>query len=396
MGVYTEYLDRNLDFESLCTERKAQLKRISTIRGGREILVYAADFNKSQAAAISINYSDILPFNDQLSNLRGKKEGKQLDLILETPGGSGEAAEDMVRVLRDRFDDIAVIIPGWAKSAGTLMTMAADEILMGAASALGPIDAQLTWQGKVFSADALLEGLEKIKEEVKLANVLNKAYIPILQGISPGEIQSARNALKFAETLVTEWLAKYKFKDWNRHSTTGAAVTPEEKTKRAEEIGIALRDHGTWLTHGRSLKIQDLRGLRLKITDYSEIPDLNDAITRYYTLLQMTFASNVYKVVETSESQIYRFLLPQAAHESPKKAKAEGKAVVDVECLKCNTTHKIQANIGKPQPLEEGCIAFPADNKLNCTKCGNLLDLLELRRQLEGQAKGKLVSEIQS
>lgn len=144
------------------------------------------------------------------------------------------------------------------------------------------------------------------------------------------------------------------------------------------------------------MKIQDLRGLRLKITDYSENPDLNDAITRYYTLLQMTFASNVYKVVETSASQIYRFLLPQGPTESPKQAKTEGKAIVEVQCLKCNTTHKIQANIGKTHPLEPGCIAFPTDNKLNCTKCGNLLDLLELRRQLEGQAKGKVVSELQA
>ena len=143
MGVYSEYLDKNLDFESLCAERKAQLKKISHIREGRDVLVYAADLNKSNAA-ISINYSDVLPFNDQLANLKSQK----LDLILETPGGSGEAADDMVRVLRDRYDDIAVIVPGWAKSAGTLMTMAADEILMGKASALGPIDAQLTWQGE--------------------------------------------------------------------------------------------------------------------------------------------------------------------------------------------------------------------------------------------------------
>jgi hypothetical protein len=386
VGVYSEYLDRNLDFESLCAERKKQLKRISGYRNGRDILVYAADLNKSNAA-ISISYSDVLPFNDQLSNLKGKK----LDLILETPGGSGEAAEDMVRVLRDKYEDVAVIVPGWAKSAGTLMTMAADEILMGKASALGPIDAQLSWQGKVFSADALIEGLDKIKEEVG-TGVLNKAYIPILQGISPGEIQSARNALKFAETLVTEWLAKYKFKDWNVHASSGQPVTQEEKTNRAREIGVELRDHGKWLTHGRSLKIQDLRGLRLKITDYTENADLNDAITRYYTLLQMAFSSNIYKVIETTDSQIYRFLLPQSGQEISKKAKSEGKAIVEVECLKCNTLHKLQANIGKPQPLENGCLAFPADNKLSCTKCGNLLDLVELRRQIEGQTKGKVAT----
>jgi len=72
------------------------------------------------------------------------------------------------------------------------MAMSVDEILMGPASALGPIDAQMSWQGKRFSADALLEGLEKIKEEVAGSGILNKAYIPILQGISPGEIQAQK------------------------------------------------------------------------------------------------------------------------------------------------------------------------------------------------------------
>jgi hypothetical protein len=386
VGAYSEYLDKNLDFESLCAERKAQLKNISRLHEGRDVLVYAADLNKSNAA-ISINYSDILPFNDQLANLKGQK----LDLILETPGGSGEAAEDMVRVLRDRYDDIAVIVPGWAKSAGTLIAMAADEILMGKASALGPIDAQLTWQGKVFSADALLEGLKKIKQEVGVGS-LNKAYIPILQGISPGEIQSAENALLFAETLVTEWLAKYKFRGWNVHSSSGQPVSQTEKTDRAAQIGRELRNHGKWLTHGRSLKIQDLRSLRLKIIDYSESPELNDAITRYYTLLQMTFATNIYKVIETTDSQIYRFLIPQSGQEIPKRGASEGKVIVEVQCLKCSTIHKLQANIGKPHTLEDGCIAFPADNKLTCTKCGNLLDLVDLRRQIEGQAKGKVVT----
>ena len=83
--------------------------------------------------------------------------------------------------------------------------MAADEILMGTTSALGPIDVQLTWQGKRFSADAFLEGMNKIKKEVTETGILNKAYIPILQGISPGEIQSAVNALDFSKRLVTDW-----------------------------------------------------------------------------------------------------------------------------------------------------------------------------------------------
>lgn len=114
--------------------------------------------------------------------------GTAIDLILETPGGSGEVAEDIVRLLRDKYASVAVIVPGWAKSAGTIMTMAADEILMDSFSALGPIDAQLVWQGKTFSAHALLEGMEKIKREVEATGKLNLAYVPMLQGISPGEL----------------------------------------------------------------------------------------------------------------------------------------------------------------------------------------------------------------
>jgi ClpP class serine protease len=158
-----------------------------------------------------------LPFTDQLSNLKGKG----LDLLLETPGGSGEVAEDLVKAMRGQYEDVAVIVPGYAKSAGTIMAMAADEILMGPHSGLGPIDAQILYQCKRFSADALLEGMEKIKKEVVDSGTLNRAYIPILQGISPGELQNAENALSFAKILVTQWLAHYKFRTWATHACRG-------------------------------------------------------------------------------------------------------------------------------------------------------------------------------
>ena len=97
MGVYSEYLNRGMSFEDLTAERKVQLRRISESRGGRDVLVYASDLNpnaiKSQAPLL-INYADLLPFNDQLSNLNNRA----IDLILETGGGYGEVAEDIVRL----------------------------------------------------------------------------------------------------------------------------------------------------------------------------------------------------------------------------------------------------------------------------------------------------------
>jgi len=378
MGVYTEYLDKNLKFEDLTAERKKQLKRMSVLRK-RDLLVYAADLNKGKAPT-SINYSDLLPVNDQLNNL----SGTALDLILESPGGYGEVAEDIVKLLRGKYNDITVIIPGYAKSAATIMAMAADDIMMGPASALGPIDAQLSWQGKNFSADALLEGMEKIKAETSSTGVLNKAYIPILQGISPGELQSAENAQNFSKTLVTEWLAQYKFKNWTEHKSTGVRVTNDDKRERAKEIAGVLCDHRKWLTHGRSIKIADLEGMKLRITDYSADHNLADAITRYYTLLQITFATNIYKVFETTESQIYRALAPLVP---PPQQQIGNTATISVQCSKCAKESKIQANFDKEFPLQEGCQPFPKNNLFNCPYCGTQIDLSDAKRQLEMQTK---------
>jgi hypothetical protein len=397
MGLYGDYLDNPLlhnDFNALTAERKKQLNRISSLRGNRDVLVFATDISKAALGTLggllTISYADILPITDQLSNLKGK----HLDLILETPGGFGEVTEEIVHLIRQQYESFAVIVAGWAKSAGTILAMAADEILMGPSSALGPIDAQLVWQNKQFSAEALLEGVKQIKDEVQRTGTLNKAYIPILQNISLGELQDAQNALDFATGLVTRWLAEYKFREWNQHAN-GKPVTPEGRTERAREIAGALCDHKRWQTHGRSIKIHDLEAMRLKITDYSKEPELGDAIARYHALLQMTFATNIYKIYETPSSQILKTLLPppglqQLALGLPpgvEPTAGGGKAYINFICDNCRTVTPIQANLGQPKQIDQGRAPFPKDNKFRCPKCGKIHDLTAVRKQLETQAK---------
>lgn len=386
MGIYSEYLDSAWTPDKLQAERKAQLGRISTIRG-RDVLVYAADLDKSTAPT-SLDYSDLAPVQDQLSNLSGTR----IDVILETPGGSAEVAEDIVRLLHGKYDEVAFIIPGWAKSAGTIMTMAGDEILMEPASALGPIDAQLIHQGKRFSADALLEGVEKIKDEVTKSGTLSRVYVPILQGISPGELQSAENALKFARVLVADWLATYKFKNWATHSSTGNPVTDADRTARAEEVAEKLCDHRAWLTHGRSIKIADLEAMRLRITDYSQTPDLCDAVRRYHTLLRMAFGANAYKIIETPASQIVRVAVTQGSATPGLAASPGGMANVNVPCGKCKTVQRVQANLDTMQPLAPGSVAWPDGDKLACSKCGYQTKVDDARKQVEAKTGKKVVT----
>lgn len=400
MGIYSEYLEKNMDFDSLVKERKKQLKEISTLRE-RPIIVFASDLTETKAP-ISIEYSDLMPIKDQIETIKKMDEtNSSIDLILETPGGAGEVSEDIVLLLRNHFSNVSIIIPGSAKSAGTIISMSADEILMEPSSSLGPIDAQLIVQGKIFSADAFLNRFEKIKKEVEDTGKLNKAYIPLLQGISIGEIENAKNAKEFAVSLVTGWLEKYKFKNWNEHSKSKEPVTHEQKKERARNIANGLSDHSKWLTHGRSIKIKDLEKMKLQITNYSKDTPLKDAITKYYTLMRITFdTTNMYKIFETPHSQIYRFRalanIPAPIPSnfpipalSPNQPSGDF-ILIEANCAKCNTLTKIQVNFAQNLSINKGCVRFPNNDIFVCPKCKMSSNISDLRSQIEAQTKKKV------
>ena len=407
MGIYSGYLDQLLSTEQIAKLRKEQLKRISDIRG-RAIFVYASDFVSPMKAPkgvpVALDASDILPISDQLDNI----QGNEIDVVLETPGGNGTVADDIVHILRKRFSSVAFIVPGQAKSAGTIMVMSGDEILMDHRSAVGPIDAQITFEGKQFSADALLKGIQQIAADSDQAKSLNRAYIPILQRLSPGDLQNAQNALDFARFLVRDWLCEYKFKNWNQHRThnAGAPVTPEQKIARARAVADALCDHGKWLSHGKSIRLEDLRALGLEITDYSTQPDLADAIARYHALLRITFdTSNIYKIFETPTTQINRAFnmqpqgvlplvqAPQGAAGGPNNVVGGSGMMVEMTCPSCGVPLKFQADFDSLKPLQAGCLRFPASDEIACPKCKNSLQLAPIRQNIESQTKRKVARQ---
>src|SRR5262249_53761363 len=69
-----------------------------------------------------------------------------LDFLLHTGGGDIDAAEKLMYIVRKAVGTgrLRVIVPDFAKSAGTLMALAADAIVMSDCSELGPIDPQIT------------------------------------------------------------------------------------------------------------------------------------------------------------------------------------------------------------------------------------------------------------
>ena len=66
-----------------------------------------------------------------------------IDLVLHTPGGLVLASEQIAYALRDHPGKVTVLVPHYAMSGGTLIALAADEILLDPAAVLGPVDPQL-------------------------------------------------------------------------------------------------------------------------------------------------------------------------------------------------------------------------------------------------------------
>ena len=100
-----------------------------------------------------------------------------IDLILHTPGGLVLAAEQIALAMRKHGAPIRVIVPHYAMSGGTLLALAADEVIMDGNAVLGPVDPQL---GKYPAASILTVIDEKDKNEIDdetliLADVSRKA-----------------------------------------------------------------------------------------------------------------------------------------------------------------------------------------------------------------------------
>ena len=75
--------------------------------------------------------------------------------------------------MRSKFDTISFVVPGQAKSAGTIIVLSGDEILMTETGSLGPIDAQVKIGRSIQSAYDYIEWTENKQKEAKEKGALN-------------------------------------------------------------------------------------------------------------------------------------------------------------------------------------------------------------------------------
>ena len=155
-----------------------------------------------------------------------------IDLILHTPGGLVLAAMQIARAVEAHPAKVTVYVPVYAMSGGTLIALAADEIVLGEFSVLGPIDPQI--MGLPAASIVRARDSKPISDvfdlTVVLADVSEKALAQVKKGavelLTPRMEQAAAEAL--ADKLA------------GGHWTHDYALTAEEATKLGLPVKVGM------------------------------------------------------------------------------------------------------------------------------------------------------------
>jgi ClpP class serine protease len=178
-----------------------------------------------------VRYIDIQDSEEVLRALRLTADDIPIDIILHTPGGLALAAEQIAHAICARKGKVTVYVPHYAMSGGTLIALAADEIVMDANAVLGSLDPQLG-QHPAASIVRALEWKMEHKQEVDDETV-------IMADVARKAMTQLRDCVR--QTLLSN----------------GVSV------EKADELATILT-RGEW-THDHPLGVETLRGLGLPI-----------------------------------------------------------------------------------------------------------------------------------
>lgn len=213
---------------SLHSAREAIIRQIEQKRKSRVItLIHRQESFNFFGFGIR-KFIDIEDSEEVLRAIKMTPDDMPIDFIIHTPGGLVLAAEQIANALRKHKGKVTVFVPHYAMSGGTLIALAADEIVMDENAVLGPVDPQL---GQ-YPAASILSVVEK-----KNINDIDDQTL-ILADI-------AQKAMKQMKEYVTE-LLKEKY--------------PDKAEKLAEDLVS-----GKW-THDYPITVEKARELGIKIS----------------------------------------------------------------------------------------------------------------------------------
>ncbi|MGH8307218.1 MAG: SDH family Clp fold serine proteinase, partial [Gammaproteobacteria bacterium] len=218
-----------------------------------------------------------------------------LDLILHSPGGSAEATARLVDYLRQQFTHIRIFVPLAAMSAATMWCFAADELVMGKHSQLGPIDPQMVTSTGMFPSRAIKTQFETALKDCSSHPNHVAAWLPILAQYGPALLAQCDTAEALSKQLAMEWLEKYFFK---------GDVKAKDKAKLITEYFADANQH---FSHAKGIDIDEAKQAGLdRITALENDQQLQDAVLSVHHAALHSFMNPVViKIVENHQGHAF-------------------------------------------------------------------------------------------
>lgn len=231
-------------------QRQGLIREIQE-RTGRILICYVS------GGECWIDRNDTVPFVDLLHNV---PRDRPIDLLLHTGGGETDAAEKLMEMLRGHVGvaELRVIVPDFAKSAGTLMVLGADSVLMSDMSELGPIDPQILLPGGLQPVQNFLDAYREHAETLENAPGNIAARI-MLDKLDPAILKLCEAAVDRARQAAEKLLSRGMFRNGGNY------------TRTAKE----LLDTSRWLSHSQMISWEDARdpqiGLVVEHLEYHSV-----------------------------------------------------------------------------------------------------------------------------
>ena len=246
-------------------------------RTGRRLICYVG----GSRPGCGINPTDTLHFVDLLHNIN---EGESIDLLLHTIGGDVDAAEKLIRLVRSKVGhgQLRVVVPEFAKSAGTVMVLGADCVVMSDTSELGPIDPQMEFADshgnvRMHSVQNYLDAYEEHYQTI-VANPHNVASQIMLGKIDPDTVKLCQAVMERVRQLAESLLRQGMFRNVGNFTQT---------------VGELL-DTKQWLSHAQMISWEAAKHSKigLHVEYLNQDDDLWQNFWRLYCMQRLAIADN--------------------------------------------------------------------------------------------------------
>ena len=215
--------------------RARQIAAIENERGSRVITMIHRQETRSFFSVPVSRMIDLEDAQQIIPASQSTPPDRPIDLILHTPGGMVLAAMQIARALKAHPSRVTVHVPVYAMSGGTLLALAADEIVLDSFSVLGPINPQIA--GIPAASIAEVKHEKPIADvhdlTLVLASISEKALAQVKRGALElvGDKLPADSARRMVDALASgQWTHDYgltaaEAKSLGLNVTTGVAAS---------------------------------------------------------------------------------------------------------------------------------------------------------------------------